>query len=263
MFLVTDLSSQGTFYLKPCYIRKNSITSRSVSRDIITNDNSVMALKINPGKFNTNGRRDNYLSLCAGFTKDNYFIEIGIAEDYARHSSELTWTASSGGQSNIYLAGYAQISGINCLRIPMRIGYYPKSNLKSVIPSSLSFVMGFDLLSPFPSEIGKETFVDLWAYEFVNEKGTQFRYEFGTESPTKLSISPMAGVNYVLRLSKRIYLANVSVFYFFPELLEFGNYVGTIRGSDGTDFNFRGRLSTRGIVIQLSRNFNLSKRKKV
>ncbi len=260
MFLVTNLSSQGTFYLKPCYIFKNSITSKSINRDIVTNDNSLMALKINPGKLNAD---DRYLGLYAGFTQANYFIEIGIVEDYARHSSELTWTASSGSQSDIYLAGYSQISGINCLRIPLRIGYFPKSNLKNVIPSSLSFVMGFDLLSPFPSEIGRKPFVDLWSYDFLNEKGTQFSYAFGTESPTKLSISPMIGFNYDLRLSNNFYLASVSVFYFFPELFNFGYYVGTIRGSDGTSFDYRGRLSTRGIVFQLSRNFNLSKRKKL
>lgn len=260
MFLVTNLSSQGIFYLKPCYTFKNSITSKSVSKDVVTNDNSLMALKINPSKLNADNR---YIGFYAGYMQNNYFIEIGIVEDYARHSSELSWTASSGGQSNIYLTGLAQISGINCLRIPLRIGYFPKSNLKNVIPSSLSFVMGFDLLSPSPSEIGKEPFLDLWSYEFMNEKGTQFRYAFGTESPAKLSISPVAGFNYVLKLSNRFYLANVSVFYFFPELLNFGYYVGTIQGSDGTDFNYRGRLSTRGIVFQLSRNFNLSKRKKL
>jgi len=73
----------------------------------------------------------------------------------------------------------------------------------------------------------------------------------------------MLGTSYALKLNNRIYLANVSIFYFFPELSSFGHYIATIRGSDGTQVNFRGRLSTRGIVFQLSRDINLNKRRKL
>ncbi len=252
----TILSQPNGYYFYPKVSTKTTVQLVKKSTTLATNDNSYL-------KFNTTDDFNlidrNIVSLAFGIIYPKVTYEFGCYSEKFWAASSISILNNSFTKGVYSTTGAGQTTAFHCITLPIRavIKLLPDSLKRNWIGMA---VLGVNVSTNYNRINVQNGYDELRSINYINEKGTLYRWEYGTVLKKGLTFMATVGIRNSISIKGR-YLFDIEFLYQTTALSDLGFAVDRISGSDGTNIQFERRLLYSGFLVSMGRKINLKLKK--
>lgn len=257
--------SQHSFFIRPSTNNKIVFNTKNKNAIIECGDGSKIFYYADIKNLANNYTEKDF-GVTIGYIFKKYVFESGILFDQSRFSGRvLSLIPVQGAKNNKKYQTHRlwENSGIDILRIPLRLYYNNVNNkvLKSNITTS--FFIGLDVLTPSFDSWGKSPVLDLWSKDIQTPYSKEIiKYQYGPYHKNVVTFSPSIGFMIKFRYKNGLEICNIHFDWYFDEFKEMGGHKAIFTSSGGLNVTINNKLSSQGFVFKISRDFIFFKKQK-